>query len=122
VKAAIGSHVVALQRTEQEAADRLKGLDSRPHDFLLGEARKTTAIIADAAALKDEEDLARCRNATRPIRKLCAEAAQRLVEILDRYVATAKPDYDRAQYGSLMGECEKLMELKPLKSAIRGTE
>ena len=122
VKAAIGSHVVALQRYEQEAADRLKGLDSRPYDFLLGEARKTTAVIADAAALKDEEELQRCRNATKPIRKLCADAAQRLVDILDRHVATAKPDYDRAQYATLMGECEKLMALKPLKSAIRGTE
>jgi hypothetical protein len=122
VKAGIGSHVAALQRYEHEAADRLKGLDSRPFDFLLGEARKTTAVIADAAALKDEEALARCRNPTKAIRKLCADAAQRLVEILDRHAATAKPDYDRAQYAALMGECEKLIELKPLKSAIRGTE
>lgn len=122
VKAAIAGHVAALRRYEQEAADRLKGLDSRPYDFLLGEARKTAAIIADPAALKDEEELSRCRNATRAIRKLCADAAQRLVDILDRHVASAKPDYDRAQYGALIGECEKLMELKPLKSVIRGTE
>jgi hypothetical protein len=122
VKAAIGNHVAALRRYEQEAADRLKGLDSRPFDFLLGEARRTTAIIAEPAALKDEEDLARCRNATKPIRKICADAAQRLVDILERHVATAQPDYDRAQYGTLIGNCEKLIELKPVKSAIRGTE
>ena len=122
VKTAIGTHVAALRRYEQEAADRLKGLDSRPYHFLVGEARRATAIIADPAALQDEEALARCRNATRAIRKLCADAAQRLVDILDRHVAAAKPDYDRTQYATQMGECEKLMELKPLKSAIRGTE
>ena len=44
---AIKHHVAALQRIEHEASDRLKGLDSRPFEFLLGEARKTTAIIAD---------------------------------------------------------------------------
>ena len=31
---AIKSHVAALQRYELEASDRLKGLDSRPFDFL----------------------------------------------------------------------------------------
>ena len=121
-QAAIGTHVAALQRFESEAADRLKGLDSRPFDFLLGEARKTSVLIADPAALKDEEELARCRNATRPIRKLCADAAQRLLDILDKYVASAKPEYDKPQYATAMVECEKLMGLKPLKSAIRGNE
>jgi hypothetical protein len=122
VKSAIGNHVAALQRVEHEASDRLKGLDSRPFDFLLGEARRTTALIADPAALKDEEALERCRNATRPIRKLCADAARRLVEILDQHRASAKPEYDKAQYATPMGDCEKLMGLRPLKSVIRGNE
>src|SRR5688572_17614685 len=78
---AIKSHVAALQRYELEASDRVKGLDSRPFAFLAGEARKTAAIIADPAALKDEEDLERCRNSTTPIRKICAGAARALVEI-----------------------------------------
>ena len=121
VKAAIATHVAALQRIEHEASDRLKGLDSRPFDFLLGEARKTTAIIADPAALQDEEALERCRNATQPIRKMCADAARLLVEILDQHVATAKPDYAKPPYATLMAECEKAMGLKPQKSAIRGT-
>ena len=122
VKSAIGNQVAALQRIEHEASDRLKGLDSRPFDFLLGEARKVTAIIADPAALEDEEALERCRNATRPIRKLCAAAAERFVEILDKHVATTKPEYDKPAYATLVAECEKLMGLKPLKSAIRGTD
>src|SRR5882757_9945764 len=43
-RADIGRHIAALQRLEHEASDRQKGLDSRPFDFLLGEARKTAAI------------------------------------------------------------------------------
>jgi hypothetical protein len=121
-RAAIGAAVAALQRVESEASDRLKGLDSRPFDFLLGEARKTMVLIADPAALKDEEELARCRNATRPIRKLCADAAQRLLDILDQHVASAKPEYDKPQYAAAMAECEKLIGVKPLKSALRGNE
>jgi hypothetical protein len=118
---AIKSHVAALQRLEFEASDRIKGLDSRPFDFLRGEARKTTAIIADPVALKDEEELERCRNRTTPIRKICAAAAQALLEILDKHVANEKPDYDKPQYAAAMANCETLMDLKPLQSAIRGT-
>ena len=121
-QAAIGPHVAALQRIEHEASDRLKGLDSRPFDFLLGEARKRTAIIADPAALKDEEDLERCRNATRPIRKICAGAAQALVDILDKHVASAKPEYDKPPYAATMAACEQAMGSKPLKSLIRGND
>jgi hypothetical protein len=118
---AIATHVAALQRTEHEASDRIKGLDSRPFDFLLGEARKTMAIVAAPAALEDEKTLERCRNATRPIRKLCADAGQMLVDILDKHAASEKPEYDRPRYALLMAECAKAMDLKPLKSVIRGT-
>ena len=69
----IGSHVAALQRHEHEASDRLKGLDTRPFDAVLADARKTTAIIDNPASLKLEEGLDRCRNGTRPVRKICAE-------------------------------------------------
>ena len=119
---AIKSHVTALQRYELEASDRLKGLDSRPFEFLAGEARKATAIVADPAALADEETLERCRNATTPIRKICAGAAQMLLDVLDKHVANAKPDYDKPRYAGAMEACEKLMGLKPLKSLIRGTD
>jgi hypothetical protein len=121
-RAAIGSHVTALQRIEHEASDRAKGLDSRPFEFLLGEARKTTATVADPAALKLEEGLERCRNWTQPIRKMCATAAQMLIDALEKHVANAKPDYDKAQYAAAIEACEKSMGVKPLKSAIRGTE
>ena len=118
---AIKVHVAAMQRYELEASDRLKGLDSRPFDFLLGEARKTTTIIADPRAIEDEKGLERCRNLTNPIRKVCAIAAEALVEILDKHVKTEKPDYDRAAFAQAAGACEKFMGLKPVNSSIRGT-
>lgn len=121
-RAAIGSQVAALQRLEHEASDRVKGLDSRPFELLRDEAKKVTAIVADPAALKREEELEKCRNRTVPIRKLCAGAARQLVGILEQHVAGPKPDYDKPQYAAAMAACEKLMDLKPLKSGIRGTD
>ena len=121
-QAAIKAHIATLQRLEHEASDRTKGLDTRPFDILRDEAKKSAVIIANPAALKDEEDLKRCRNRTFPIRQVCAGAAQALVDILDKHVATARPDYDRPQYATAMTDCEKMMDLKPLKSAIRGTD
>jgi hypothetical protein len=118
---AIKHHVAALQKIEQEASDRLKGLDSRPFDFLRDGAKKTAAIIGEPKALADEEGLKRCRNATQPIRKICADASGLLVEILEKHVSDSKPDYDKPRYATAMAECEKLMDLKPLKSVLRGT-
>ena len=121
-QSAIKTHMAALQRYEHEASDRLKGLDSRPFDFLRDEAKKTAAIVGERKALAEEEDLKRCRNATQPIRKICSEAAQMLVDVLEKHVADPKPDYDKPRYATAMGECEKLIGLKPMKSAIRGSD
>ena len=121
-RAAIGVQVASLQRLEHEASDRLKGLDSRPFDFLAGEARKLAASIADPALLKDEEGLQRCRNRTWPVRKICADAAQMLVEVLDKHVASRTPDYDKAQYAAAMQACEQQMARPPLKSSLRGND
>jgi len=121
-QAAIKSHVTTLQRTEHEASDRLKGFDSRPFEFLRDEAKKSAAVIGEPKALADEEELKRCRNATRPIRKICAEAAQMLLDVLEKHVADAKAEYDKPRYAAAIGECEKLMDLKPLKSAVRGAD
>jgi hypothetical protein len=130
---AFAREVVLLRRYELEAADRLKGLDSRPFGFMRDEAKKAAATIADADRLKDEEALARCRNATKPIRKICAGSAQLLVDILEKHVAleknppSAKPDYDKPaydkpQYAAAMAECETLLGLKPLETRIRASE
>jgi hypothetical protein len=121
-QAAFAKEVMALRQFEREAADRLKGLDSRPFRFMRDEAVKATAVIADADRLKDEALLEKCANATRPIRRICAGSAQLLVAILDKHVANAAPDYDKPQYAAAMAECETLLGLKPLTSRIRGNE
>jgi len=117
---AIKAHVATLQRIEFEASDRLKGLDTRPFAMLRDDAKKTAAIIVDPVAIEDEKGLARCRNRTWPVRKICADAADAFVGILDRHVATEKADYDKASYATAMEACEKHMGFKPLKSLIRG--
>jgi hypothetical protein len=120
-RADIGKQVAAMQRLEHEASDRLKGLDSRPFDFLLGEARKTAAVIIDPA-LQPKDGVKDCRDPTHPVRRICADAAQTWLDVLQKYVAAAKPDYDRPRFAAIVEDCEKLMDLKPLKSAIRGTD
>lgn len=118
---AFAKEVIQLRRYELEAADRLKGLDSRPYRFMHEEATKALAVVADAAALKDEEAL-RCPTAIRPIRKICAGSAQLLVDVLAKHVASAAPQYDKPQYASAMAECETLLGLKPLTTRIRGND
>ena len=119
---AFAREVILLRRYELEAADRLKGLDSRPFAYMRDEAKKVAATIADESKLKDEETLARCPIPTKPIRKICAGSAQMLVDILEKHVASATPDYDKPQYAAAMAECEALMGLKPLATRIRANE
>jgi hypothetical protein len=121
-KQAIGKPVAALLRLEHEMSDRIKGLDSRPFEYLRDEVKKTADVISDPAALKREEEATECRNATRPIRKICADATALLVAIIEKHVAAAKPDYDKPQYAAAIAECEKLLGLKPLKTLIRGND
>ncbi len=121
-RAAIAANVATLRRIEHEASDRLKGLDTRPFAALRDEARKLAAAIGPELILKLEKELERCRNRTYPIHTICAGAANALADILDKYVASAKPDYDKAAYAWSIKQCEGLMDMKPLASAIRGTE
>jgi hypothetical protein len=120
-RADIGKHVATMQRLEHEASDRLKGLDSRPFDFLAGEARKTAAIIADPA-LQGAGGSKDCRDPAHPVRRICVDAAQAWVEVLEKYVASRKPAYDKSRFAAAVEDCEKLMDLKPLKSVIRATD
>ena len=120
-RADIGKHVAAMQRLEHEASDRSKGLDSRPFDFLVSEARKTATVIADPA-LQGAGGPKDCRDPAHPVRRICLDAAQAWVDVLAKYAANPKPDYDKARYAATVEDCEKLMDLKPLKSVIRATD
>jgi hypothetical protein len=121
-RAAISDDVATLRKIEHEASDRLKGLDTRPFTVLRDEARKTAAIIGPPGILKLEKELERCRNRTYSIHAACAAAGNMLADILEKYVAATKPDYDKAAYAAAIKNCEGMMDLKPIASAIRGTE
>jgi hypothetical protein len=121
-RAALAGDVAAMLKIEHEASDRLKGLDTRPFPVLRDEARKLAARIGPAFMLELEKTLERCRNRTFPIHTICASAANALADVLEKHVASAKPEYDKAAYAAAVGECEWLMKVKPLKSALRGNE
>ena len=110
----------ALRAVEREASDRLKGLDSRPFDFLRDAAKGAAASIAEPGALAHEDEMNACW--TRPARSLCAKAAVLLVGLLEKLIASGKPDDDKPAYAAAIGRCESALDLKPLRTLIRATE
>jgi hypothetical protein len=119
VRAAIKGHVETLRNLEREAVDRLAGLDSRPFDYLLGEARRVTALINDPSALALEKDLERCRNWVPRIRGQCGGTAQAFVDILTDIAAPKAVLSPKPDYASAMAHCERAMGLVPLKTRLR---
>jgi hypothetical protein len=122
VRTIIKGRVEALRLIEREAADRLVGLDTRTFPFLAGEARKIAEMIADANALKDEDDLKRCRNAVPPVRRICRSGAETLATVLDAQEAGTVTKELKQTYAEPMARCEGFMGLQPLKTTIRTTD
>src|SRR5436309_2314467 len=82
VLAQIKARVAVMRNIEREAADRLIGLDTRPYDWLLEQARTAEAAIAVPALLAGEQELQRCRNFIPPVRGDCGVAASALVRVI----------------------------------------
>lgn len=122
IQASIKKHVEALRRIEHEAADRIVGLDTRPYDFLLKEARAATDLIADKFGLEEEDALKRCRNYIAPVRSTCAGAAQTLVALIEEQAAGAATKVTKEKYAQAMPQCERWMGLTPLKTAFRSID
>jgi hypothetical protein len=132
VRAAIKKQVEALRALEREAADRLKGLDTRPFDYLLDRARAAAAVIADNDALAAEEKLSRCPQSIPPVRRVCAEAAHALVSLIEQQAAgsattqandaEAKQAEAKQAYSRAMPQCERWMEFAPLVTVFRTSE
>jgi hypothetical protein len=122
VRAAIKKHVEALRALEHEAADRLKGLDTRTFEYLLVQARGTAAAIADKDALAKEEGLDRCRDGALPVRRTCAEAARALVSVIEKQVAGVASKASKQSYAEAMPRCERLMNVVPLTTVFRATD
>jgi hypothetical protein len=121
IRAAIKKHVEALRAVEREAADRLKGLDTRPFAYLVERALAANDVIADKNALKEEEQLSQCSPAIAPIRRVCAQAAQALTDLLKQQAGGGSKASTRA-YAQTMPQCERGMELAPLSTVFRGTD
>ena len=119
VRAAIKKQVEALRALEHEAADRLKGLDTRPFDYLLSRARATAQVIADKDALAAEEGLSRCREAIPPVRRVCAEAAQALASLIEAHETGAAVSHPKQVYARAMPQCEQWMDFAPLVTVFR---
>jgi hypothetical protein len=119
IRLAIKTQVEALRALERETADRLKGLDTRTFDYLLGQARAAAGVIADKAALAAEEELNRCRHSIPPVRRVCAEAAQALVSLIEEQATGATTSASKQLYAQAMPRCERWMDFAPLMTVFR---
>jgi hypothetical protein len=122
VRAAIKKHVGALRALEQETADRLKGFDTRTFEYLLGRARATAASIADKDALAAEDALSRCPQTIPPVRRVCAEAAQALVGLIEEQETGTASAQSKQLYAHAMPQCERWMDFAPLVTVFRGVD
>lgn len=131
-RAAIKKQVQALRALEREAADRLKGLDTRPFDYLLDQTRAAARMIGEKDALAAEEGLSRCPHSIPPVRRVCAEAAHALVSLIEQQAAgsattqandaEAKQAEAKQAYSRAMPQCERWMEFAPLVTVFRTSE
>ena len=119
---ALKPHVEALRRVEREAADRLIGLDTRPYEWLLDQARAAQTAIAVPMLLQLEEELHRCRNYIRPVRRDCAAGAGALVRVIAELVAGEATSEARMAYAQSMPRCERGSGFTPLDTALRTTK
>ena len=114
--------VEALRLVEREAADRMVGLDTRPFDFLVGQARAAAEVIADQNALAAEEGLKRCRNHVRQLRATCRGAALALAQAIEEQGTGAASKPSKQAYVEAMATCERWLGLTPLKTAFRAID
>ena len=132
VRAAIKKQVQVLRALEHEATDRLKGLDTRPFDYLLGQARAAAGVIGDKDALAAEEGLSRCPQSIPPVRRVCTEAAHALVGLIEQQAgdspatqakpAAAQQAEAKQTYARAMPQCERWMDFAPLVTVFRTSD
>jgi hypothetical protein len=116
---AIKPRVEALRLIERETADRVKGLDTRPYEWLLEQARLVASAIADPAGLQFKASLNRCRNFIPATRRTCAAASRALVTVIEAQIAGGAPKAARQAYVDAITGCERLVRLMPLSTALR---
>jgi hypothetical protein len=137
VRAAIKKQVEVLRALEREAADRLKGLDTRPFDYLLDQVRAAAGAIDDKDAQAAEDGLSRCPQSIPPVRRVCTEAAHALVSLIEQQAAgsattqakqaeakqaEAKQAEAKQAYARAMPQCERWMDFAPLVTVFRTSD
>lgn len=132
IRAAIKKQVEVLRALEREAVDRLKGLDTRPFDYLLDRARAAAGVIGDKDALAAEDGLSRCPQSIPPVRRVCTEAAHALVSLIEQQAAgsatmqakqaEAKQAEAKQAYARAMPQCERWMDFAPLVTVFRTSD
>jgi hypothetical protein len=122
VRTQIKRQVERLQMIERESADRILGLDTRTYSYLADQARRAADAIADPRALALEDELKRCRNLVQPVRRICRDAVLSLAKVIDEQDAGAATPAAKQTYAGSMSECEKLMRLTPLRTALRAVD
>jgi hypothetical protein len=116
--AEVKAHVEALRRIEREAADRRTGLDTRPYDWLLGQAQTAETAISIPALVEAEEKLLdRCF--VPPLRTTCSIGAAALVRVIKELVAGEASDEARMAFAQRMPHCERTVGLKPSDTTLR---
>jgi hypothetical protein len=118
----IKPRVEALRLVEREAADRTRGLDTRPYPYLAGQARAVADAIGEARALQEEDDLDKCAEAVPRVRRVCASAARALAGVLEEQNAGTVSQMSRQIYAQAMAVCEGLTTLAPLRTPFRASE
>jgi hypothetical protein len=113
------SRVEALRRIEREAADRIAGLDTRPYEWLLEQAKAGEAAIAVPTLLAAEEALGRCRNFIQPVRMSCALGAAALVRVIGELVAGEATAEAKMAYAQVMPKCEQALKIKSIETTLR---
>jgi hypothetical protein len=131
--------VDALRSVERETADRLVGLDTRPYDWLVEQARKAQSEIAVPALMEAEKSLDRCRNYIRPLRAYCAGAGLALIRVIEEIIAAEAKKVDpkddkkddakndgknpgneaRKAFAETVPYCERALSLTPLDTTLR---
>jgi hypothetical protein len=113
--------VEALRLIEREAADRLKGFDTRPFSYLVAQANSTANLIGETHALEEEDGLDRCPEPIPHARRVCATAALALAGLLDAQAAGAGRGILQQTYAQAIAACETLVGLPPLSTVWRGS-
>jgi hypothetical protein len=114
----VKARVTALHRIERETADRTAGLDTRPYEWLLDQARAAEKAISvpDLVAAEDAI-LQRCL--VTPLRTTCAVGSAALVRVIADLQAGRDPNEAKMALAQTMPHCERSVGLTPLKTSLR---